>query len=320
MKKILIINFLILIILMLLLEITFRVFFSYNVQGISKNILDTEKSYKINNTNLNYGKAFGVKIFTDSEGYRIKENQKLKNSKDILFVGGSVTFGPAVDVEKTFVSMINENSKFNVRNASVFGTNFENNIEIIKNHKNLRTNVDKIFINFPIDDIVSKKISLRKKKIKKENDLITRLKEIKILNDVNIFIRSKSATYVFIKSIATDPQLNNYIHDLKLYENKLLLDQLESNLKKIDNIFDKKKLFFYSIPYAAQVKTNCDKSDKAEKLLKDIFSKYNYSIFFLKEEFCKENNSISYYLKNDPVHLSEKGHLITFKILNKFIN
>ena len=221
MKKIVLINLIILILLIFFTEMTFRIILSYNVQGISENLLNKKISYSFNQPNLNYGKAFGVKIYTDKDGFRIKKNQNIKKSKDILFVGGSVTFGPGIKAEKTFVELLNNQSNFNIKNASVFGTNLENNIEIIKNHNNLQ-NVNKVFINFPLDDIISNKVNLKKNETR-EKSIIDSFKKNKIVNYLNTLVRSKSAAYVFVKSVIVNPQKNNYLYDLNLYKNENLL-------------------------------------------------------------------------------------------------
>ena len=71
MKKTLLINLIILFSLIALIEATLRFMFSYNVQGISKNLINKELNYRFNAPNLNYGKAFGVKIYTDKDGWTI---------------------------------------------------------------------------------------------------------------------------------------------------------------------------------------------------------------------------------------------------------
>ena len=81
MKKIVLINLIILILLIFLTEMIFRLILSYNVQGISENLLNKKISYSFNQPNLNYGKAFGVKIYTDKDGFRIKKNQNIKKKK-----------------------------------------------------------------------------------------------------------------------------------------------------------------------------------------------------------------------------------------------
>ena len=261
----------------MLIEITFRVIFSYNVQGISENLIDKKIDYRFNTPNLKNGKAFGESIYTDKNGFRISKNHLEKQNQNILFIGGSVTFGPGVIADKTFVELLNKNSDYNIKNASVFGTNLENNTEIIKDKKNLE-NIKKIFINFPLDDIISDKISLDTNTFQQNNN-IESIKNNKYIVFINNFIRSKSATYVFIKGIIVNPQLNNYKFDLQLYKNKELIDQLEKNLITLKSAYNKEK-FFYSIPYAEQVKNNCNKSDYGEQVISEIFAKMNYEIFF----------------------------------------
>ncbi len=51
-----------------------------------------------------------------------------------------------------------------------------------------------------------------------------------------------------------------------------------------------------------------------------MFNKKNYSILFLKKDFCKIKKPINYYLKNDPVHLSKPGHAAVSQILMSYIN
>lgn len=318
MKKTLIINLIILFSLIVLIEATFRFIFSYNVQGISKNLINKKIDFRFNTQNLNYGKAFGAKVYTDENGYRIKKNQINKDSQEILFIGGSVTFGPGVKADNTFVELLNKKSNYNIKNASVFGTNFENNIKIIKNKKGKHKNIKKVFINFPLDDILSDKVALNESE--NVNNKREKIRENKIINIFNNFVRSRSAAYVFIKGIIMKPQLNYYIYDLSLYNNKKLLNQLELNLKELSKTFDKEKIFFFSIPYAEQVKNGCNNQDKAEKILKKIFKKMDYKIYFLKDDLCNEKNPINFYLKNDPVHLTKSGHFAVYTVLKNFIN
>jgi hypothetical protein len=95
---------------------------------------------------------------------------------------------------------------------------------------------------------------------------------------------------------------------------------LEVNLDELSKALSKEKIFFYSIPYAAQVKNGCSTNDGTGEILKKIFNKKNYSILFLKKDFCKIKKPINYYLKNDPVHLSKPGHAAVSQILMSYIN
>ena len=58
MKKIIFVNFVFLVLLIFLIEITLRIVFSYNVQGISKDLINKNISYRFNTPNLDYAKAF----------------------------------------------------------------------------------------------------------------------------------------------------------------------------------------------------------------------------------------------------------------------
>ena len=318
-KKIILINFVVLLILILIIELTLRVIFSYNVQGLSENLINKSLNFNFHNSNLKNGKAFGVRIYTDKNGFRITKNHEGFNKKqNILFVGGSVTFGAGVKAQNTYVEKLNKFSRFNVMNASVFGSNLENNLIILDYFKEGKE-FEKIFINFPLDDILTNKvlISGREQNI----NLTNKIKSNNILNYINRFLRSKSATYVFLKSLAVNPKINNYLYDVNLYENEELIKQLDINLSEINKIYDPKKIFFYAIPYAAQVmKTNCTKKDDPEIIIKKIFNKNNFEIFNLKEKMCAEKNAHKFFLKNDPVHLSKIGHEFVFKNLKNFIN
>ena len=86
---------------------------------------------------------------------------------------------------------LNKFSEFNVMNASVFGSNLENNLMILESLK-LDNEFEKVFINFPLDDILSSKV-LRNDKEQNTN-FTSKIKSNKIINYINRFLRSKSAT------------------------------------------------------------------------------------------------------------------------------
>ena len=289
MKKTIFINFIFLILLILLIEFALRYIFSFNVQGISNNLINLNNTdFRFNNPNLKNAKAFGVEVYTDKDGFRIKKDQVYREQKkDILFVGGSVTFGPAVKAADTFVGKLNSVSEYNIKNVSVFGTNFENNIQIIKKFKS-KENIEKIYISFPLDDIISDKVKIVKKNESENLTLIQKLKKNKFISYINLLVRSKSASYVFVKGFVSNAQDNNYNHDINLFNNKDLINQLNVNLKELETLIDKDKLVFYSIPYAAQVKNDkCKTKDISEKILRDIFYQNNFKIIFLHDELFK---------------------------------
>lgn len=318
-KKIILINFIVLFILIFVIEFTLRVIFSYNVQGLSENLINKSLNFNFHNSNLQDGKAFGVRIYTDENGFRITKNhQEFNKKKNILFVGGSVTFGAGVKANNTYVEKLNKFSEFNVMNASVFGSNLENNLMILESLKQ-DNEFEKVFINFPLDDILSNKVV---KDDKEQNiNFSNKIKTNYMIKYINRFLRSKSATYVFIKSLVVNPKINNYLYDVRLYENEELIKQLDINLSEISEIYNPKKIFFYAIPYAAQVmKGNCTKKEDPEIIIKKIFNKNNFKILNLKEKMCADKNAQRFFLKNDPVHLSKSGHKFVFENLKSYLN
>ena len=155
MKKVLFINFLVFITILFLIEFFIRVSFDITPQGLSKGIIDISKNPKFNFPNISSKKVFGKKVYTDENGFRISNNLIKKDDRleNIFFVGGSVTFGSGVTQSNTFSGILEkELSKHKIFNASVIGSNIENNLQIIDKKINSK-NLKYIFVNFSLDDI-----------------------------------------------------------------------------------------------------------------------------------------------------------------------
>ena len=207
MKKILFINVLVFITIIFLIEFIIRVSFEITPQGLSKGIINASENPKFNYPNISNKKVFGKKVNTDERGFRISENfiKKDDTLEDIFFVGGSVTFGSGVTQSNTFSGILEkELRKHKIFNASVIGSNIENNLQIITKKINSK-NLKYIFVNFSLDDIENLN-NFRENNtlnIEKNNNLsfIERIRKNKVLIYFNNFIRSKSVTYVFMKGI-----------------------------------------------------------------------------------------------------------------------
>ena len=159
MKKIILINSAIVISVIILLEISVKILFDVQVQGVSSNIINEDSVYpRFNNKNISNGKVFGKEVFTNNDGYRTNKflNKKNKNNiPEVYFIGGSVTFGMGVDQKDSFSGILNhDNSSLSIFNSSTIGSNLENNYYILKN-KIKKNNLKNVFINFSLDDIRS---------------------------------------------------------------------------------------------------------------------------------------------------------------------
>jgi hypothetical protein len=313
MKKLIIINFLILALLLVATEMFVRYALKYNVQGISKNLINKKEKVLFNNKNLKNTTAFGARIYTDENGFRISKNQKKEKLNKIIFIGGSITFGPAILAEDTFVGLLNKVNEISVLNASVFGSNLENNYKLYKKFIKDKS-IKKAFISLALDDLRSDKIFNTEKN---NNNKI--LKDIKIINKINYYLRAKSAAYVYFKNFLLNPRKTYYLNDLAVYKN---ID----NLNKASSIFnnfshEKGKIIFYIVPYAQQVTLNgCQTKDIGEIFLENNLNIKKIKYLNLKKQFCMHKNPSHLYLKYDPVHLSKTGHAFVFNILKEYIN
>ena len=106
--KILFFNLFFLIIILLVLELTVRIFKLSGMQGYQAEILH-DKIHRLKpNTE---GETGGVKFYTDNKGFRIPyKNYNYKKADKILFLGDSVTFGVGVKEEDSFVGKYRKNS------------------------------------------------------------------------------------------------------------------------------------------------------------------------------------------------------------------
>ena len=126
MKKILVINFLIIVTLLFIIEISLRFFNIVGLQGYDKNFFILDKGIVMNNPK-SFMKVAGVKIRTDENGFRIptKNYNFYNNQTSVLILGDSVSFGFGVEEEETFVGILRNKFEHNLLNASVIGHNLK---------------------------------------------------------------------------------------------------------------------------------------------------------------------------------------------------
>lgn len=327
MKKVLFINFLVFITILFLIEFFIRVSFNITPQGLSKGIIDVSKNPKFNFPNISSKKVFGKKVYTDENGFRISNNfiKKDDTLENIFFVGGSVTFGSGVTQSNTFSGILEKQlNKHKIFNASVIGSNIENNLQII-DKKIKSKNLKYIFVNFSLDDIENlnnlKKNNTLDMKKNKNSSFIEKMKKNKFLIYINNFIRSKSVTYVFMKGIFLNSNERYYKYTLNSYNESninalsLIMKKYSKKNKKLNN-----KIIFLMIPYSFQIQDeNCNKNDLAETTIENEIINSDLKLIKFKEKFCNDGKKKQIFLKYDPSHLSEYGHTLVAKILKNEI-
>lgn len=324
MKKVILINIFIIIVLAFFLEFIANFFKLSNLKGIEPGLIVTNGDLHLMSPN-NSGIHFGEKIYTDKYGFRVPSNKYLykKNNNSIFIIGDSTTFGNGIPEDETFVGILRKSySDINFYNSAVPGYNirhFKANINKVDNFDNIK----KVFYFVTLNDIYSGQSILdltQKKKLEKLNHENMSIKKISLINKLNAFLSSKSYFYMFFKGIITDPSKRYFINIKKNYE-KTDLKNMKNYVSMLNEKLKQENIFFkiFILPYEFQTR-NCSNQNlipqnKINRMLTEL--KVNHKDF--TENFCKYSNPKSLFYKFDPMHLSEKGHSLVFNLIKNEI-
>ena len=320
MRKVFIINLAVIILFIIFLELVSNFFKLSNIVGIQKELINDNDEVIYLRPNKK-GLIFGEEVFTDSYGFRVpSKNFKYLYTENIFILGDSVAFGNGIKEEYTFVGLLRKKfDNINFVNSSVPGYQMKDQINIIKKSKEFK-NINSILYFFTLNDVYSSSniVDITSKKI--SNDTFN-LTKIKLLDDLNKFLRNKSYLYLFLKGVGTDPSKRwfNALH--ANYEN-LDPNVIKDNFKFLDN-FSKNigtNLIVILLPYEYQTR-NCNENilkpqKKVIKILKDL----NIDTKDLTYKFCNDKKSKKNFLKFDPMHLSKNGHKLVYNNLLNEIN
>tara|TARA_B100001250_G_scaffold390791_1_gene391066 strand:+ start:53 stop:1039 length:987 start_codon:yes stop_codon:yes gene_type:complete len=324
MRKIILINIIVSIFILIFLELIANFFKISNLMGIEPGLIGNYKNNIHRMIPNSSGIHFGQKIFIDSNGYRVpyKDYRYNNSNNSVSIIGDSTAFGNGVREENTFVGILRKNSiNWNFYNTSVPGyqiRHFKENLETIDNINNIK----KVFYFITLNDIFdsSNIVDLGKKTknivTETQNKKVDFLKNIKIINELNAFLRSKSYLYMYIKGIATDPS-KRYFKNILIHYSKNDLEEMNVFLNQLREKTIKKniKLKVFILPYEFQTR-NCNKrnllpQDKLNNILLNL--KIDFVDYTL--DFCNYKNPKSLFYKFDPMHLSKKGHSLVFNLV-----
>ena len=325
MKKILGINFLILIILILSLELILNIFNLSQIMGVDRNLIVKDKdNFRLKKNSI--GEIFGEKVYTDDNGFRVP-NKNFKYSLDkpsIFFIGDSTTLGNGIKEEKTFVGKLRiKKNDFDVYNSSVIGYQFfhhEKNLNLI----NEFPKIAKIFYVFTLNDVFQVeqvKGIVEENNEQKKRDFVNKIKSFKLINSINVFFRNKSHIYMLFKGLASDPSKRYFKYVKEYYNDKNNYNVEKNYLLKLKKISQNKNinLNVLILPYEFQTRKNeCNiKNLKPQKKIKGLLKSLEINYIEFTDLFCKQKNPKNLFLKYDPMHLSEEGHDLVFNILEK---
>lgn len=324
MKKVILINFLLIFFIILFLENFLRVFKLVGLQGLDKNIIYQENNISLNKPNKSF-KVFGKKTFTGEYGFRvpISNFSYKKDNNFYLILGDSVTFGVGVKEEDSFIGILRNKFKdLNILNTAIIGHNLRSYLYVLKkNNKKFENKIDRVIIFLCLNDIVPYQGVILEEEIKNKNyNIFEKYIKNKYLLKLNVFLREKSYTYILIKGIFTNPIERHFQYMSVLYEKKKNLSDIQKYINKI-KIFSEKNnlnLEFVLLPYTYQVQNNCNPNTlKPQNEIIRIFNNLNLKLNDYTQDFCKIGKKNDLFLPYDPVHLSIYGHKYVSDLLVK---
>lgn len=322
MKKIFLINFIIIIILLLVLESFARFFNMSNLMGIDSGLIfkKNDNYFMVPNSS---GLIFNAEVFIDKNGFRVPSKDfNYKNKKNILFIGDSVTFGNGVKEEMTFVGKLRkEFSSLNFVNTSVPGHQIKNYEKKIEDFKKI-TNIEKIIFIITLNDVYASsnisnlEIEQKAKDIRDDNFWI-KVRNIKLITMINYYLRNKSYLYMYLKGKFSDPSKRYFASIDNFYKKNQInsLYDLTVELKKINT-----ELYVITLPYEYQTRT-CDENILfPQKKIKELFNSTEINYYDFTEKFCNAEKPKNLYIKYDPMHLSELGHNLVYNLIKNQVN
>ena len=321
MKKIIFINFVILFLIIIVFELTTNFFKLSGLMGIQSGLIDKNQKLHFFKPNSS-GIIFSKKVFIDKYGFRVpKKDFKYEGSKNIFLIGDSTTFGNGVLEKNTFVGLLRKRYKdINFYNSSVPGYQIKHHIINLEKIKKFE-NVEKIIYFFTLNDVLNSANIVGIKKDDKIREGYFILKDIKLLKKLNNFLINKSYFYMYVKGKLTDPS-KRWFSSVNNFYLKNNLEFLNTNFEKMEN-FSKNinaKLVIVVLPYEYQTR-NCKKDSLLpQNKLRAITSKKDINYLDFTHYFCSLKSPKKYFYKFDPMHLSEKGHMLVYNSIINEIN
>ena len=243
-----------------------------------------------------------AEIFTNNLGFKDRKIQNIDFKKyNILFIGDSFTEGVGVEYQNTFVGKIDDqinsvSKDHKVLNAGVVSYSpivILGKLNYLINIKQYPiTKVFVVLCNGDIHDDLFRYNEINENYIVSHNDFLN----IKILVDINNFIKSNTITYQFIKRVTP---ISNLFEDLKTE----IPDFDNFNLKQVLSILNSKsdqKHVIDKNEFEKWGKLGLEKSKNYIKQIKNLLSEKNidFTLVYLEEPIFMLNNLESDFYKN----------------------
>jgi hypothetical protein len=315
-------------------ELWLRSFSRINYLDNSRGMFAAERfGSSYGNTPNFEGVSFGQKFTTDENGFRADPKQRFKlpaSLPAILIIGDSVTFGAGVSEENTIAGILRARcgQRMSILNASAIGYDTFDYENVLNSIISQRKDVQKVFLFLCLNDVNN----LSAAKIRMETSgqgtvegkddappgavpSTIRMWGNSTLQSINDYLRSRSKLYLWLKNALRDTQMIYFKNDLMPYQ--LGAKSVEASLRPLVAI--KQTLLkqgitldVFVLPYAVQTRVEAPPEFLApQQLINKFLDANEIRHHDLTGLFQKQKSPMSLFLYGDPMHLSERGSLLT---------
>jgi lysophospholipase L1-like esterase len=291
------------------------------------------------------GKVFGVTVTTDGNGFRVDAkprpslNEAGRPQSTVVFLGDSVTFGVGVVDGRIFADRVREKLPgVNVMNASSIGYFLESYERVVRAFvvpNKQRLGIRKIVLGICLNDVstITEQEFVAARNGQEphppnqdmpdpttERDGAKQLKTVvSLLGDVfpavNRYLRSRSKSFLLLKSLVLDSRRGTFLADLTAYDDPQAVERsagalgsLAAELRQADI-----ELIALIFPYEYQLRVHEPAIFLPQQVLGKLLRAHQIRFFDLAGEFQRDiarsgRRSGDYFLFDDPMHLSALGH------------
>jgi lysophospholipase L1-like esterase len=267
------------------------------------------------------GRAFGVEVRIDGEGFRAGGNpaqQAAKFTDAVIFVGDSVTFGVGVPDGRTFVELFAAaHPDFRTINAAVIGYSLEDYVAAVRRLlEGPGPAPRQVFLGFCLNDVspsskaeILASIAGPPPSAPVQGGILARL---------NAFLRERSKLYLVIKSLLVDSSRGYYAADAPRYADRETMKRALDALEEIKRMLATRDVGFIVLilPYEYQFRApDPTTAWQPQQVVKSLLERAGIDYVDLASEFAagaamSQKRLADYYLYNDPMHLSSLGHAL----------
>ena len=298
-----------------------------------RNLYEEHPTYGYKHKNNFVGTTGPIKVFTNSNGYRVLDKSSEKIEYNAISVGDSFIFGHLVKYDKIFQHLLENKTNLKILNAGVSGYNLNQSLALLQDYL-LINDPDLIFIGLHMASDFSSQIDDPVNWIDVRHGLLFNVNEPTYIRSIRAFLSSKSNLYHW----AVEINLKNLYHQITNYENLEVTEidnkiddslvRQKKNLAKTDKIesyidrfskLSKSKAIFVLIPGINDFDNAFDFN--IYNITKQILNEKNINYVDLREFFIIEGYKYEELILNEyDVHWNVRAHKIVSDAIYEHLN